>query len=153
MKQGKAIAGLEGARRALIQAEEEYEAISRLYPDGKVRYEIWGDVPVWWFYYDWIQDRGVVGLKNTHLQYVGLDPMEIWKVMTEDPDNVRNKIKDLNGIDQFVTKNWDYWHLMKFVAGYERWKPHEVKGMHEILTINYTIPQTSRAFGYPTYFV
>ena len=153
MKQGEAVAGLEGARRALIQAEEHYNIVSSLYPDGKVRHEIWGDVPAWWFYYDWIQDRGVVGLKNTHLQYVGLDPVEIWKIMTEDPDNVWGRIKDLNGVDQFVTKNWKYWHLMKFVAGYERWKPHEVKGMHEILTINYTIPQTLRAFGYPTYFV
>jgi len=73
--------------------------------------------------------------------------------MTEDPDNVWDRIKDLKGIDQFITKNWDYWHLMKFVTGYERWKLHEVRGMSEMDTINYTIPQTLRAFGFPTQFV
>jgi len=151
MKQGKVIAGLEGARRALIQAEEHYNIVSSLYPDGKVRHEIWGDVPVWWFYYDWIEDRGVDRLENTHLQYVGLKPLELWKIMTEDPDNVWNRIKDLNGVDQFITKNWDYWHLMKFAMGYGRW--NNVPGMHEIFTINYMIPQILRAFGFPTYFV
>jgi hypothetical protein len=151
MKQGEAVAGLEGARRALIQAEEHYNIVSSLYPDGKVRHEIWGDVPAWWFYYDWIEDRGVDRLENTHLQYVGLKPLELWKIMTEDPDNVWNRIKDLNGVDQFITKNWDYWHLMKFAMGYERW--NDAPGMLERHTINYMIPQILRAFGFPTYFV
>jgi len=144
------IAGLEGAKRALINAEEDYEIISSLYPNGKIKHEVWGDVPAWWFYYDWVQDRGVRELENAHLQYVGLKPLEFWKIMTEDPDNVWDRIKDLNGVDQFVTKNWDYWHLVKFVMGYERgFEPN----WYEDSTINYTIPQTLRAFGFPVYFV
>jgi len=153
MKQEKVIAGLEGARRALIQAEEHYEIISSLYPDGKVRDEIWGDVPVWWYYYDRIVDRGLHGLENTCLRYVGLKPSELWKIMTEDPDNVWNRIENLNGVDQFITKEWGLWHLVKCVVGYERWKYKNVPNMREIHTINYTIPQTLRAFGFPTYFV
>jgi len=144
------IAGLEGAKLALIQAEEDYNIVSSLYPNGKIKHEIWGDVPVWWFYYDWIEDRGVRELENAHLQYVDLKPLELWEIMTEDPDNVWNRIKDLNGVDQFVTKNWDYWHLMKVVMGYERgFSPN----WYEDSTINYTIPQALRAFGFPTYFV
>ncbi len=150
IKQKKVVAGLEGAKRALIQAEEEYNIISSLYPDGKVRTELLGDVPAWLYYYQWVLDRGgAERLENTHLQYVDLKPYELRKIMTENPDNLWNKIKDLNGVDQFVTKNWDYWHLMKFVMGYERWNPP----VREIYTINYTIPQTLRAFGFPTYFV
>jgi len=153
MKQGKVIAGLEGARRALNQAEEHHEIISSLYPDGKVRDEIWGDVPVLWYYYDWIVDRGLHGLENTCLQYVGLKPSELWKIMTEDPDNVWNRIENLNGVDQFLTKEWTLWHLVKCVVGYEKWKYRNVPNMKEIHTINYTIPQTLRAFGFPNYFV
>jgi len=151
MKKGKVIAGLEGAKTALIQAEEHYKIISSLYPNGKVRHEIWGDVPAWWFYYDWIIDRGSNGLENTHLQYIGLTPYELSEIMIKDPDNVWNRIKDLNGVDQFVTKNWKYWHLMKFAMGYERW--NYVPGKIEDFGVNYLIPQTLRAFGFPTYFV
>jgi hypothetical protein len=154
MEREKRIVGIEGARIALIQAEKEYEAISKLYPDGKVKHEIWGNVPAWWYYYDFIEDRGVHGLENTHLQYVGLKPLELWNIMTSDPENTWNKIKDLNGVNQYITKNWKYWDLVKFVMGYERWaKGGSVKGMDEMDTINYSIPQALKAFGFPTYWV
>jgi hypothetical protein len=143
--------GVEGAKTALTQAEKEYETISKLYPDGKVRHQIWGNVPAWWYYYDWIEDRGVNGLENTHLQYVGLKPLELWNIMISDPENMWNNIKNLNGIDQCLTKNWKYWDLVKFVMGYERWKPAPL--MHERHTINYGIPQTLKAFGFPVYWV
>jgi hypothetical protein len=145
--------GVEGAKTALIQAEKEYEAISRLYPDGKIKHEIWGNVPAWWYYYDWIEDRGVNGLENTHLQYVGLKPLELWNIMTSDPENAWNNIKNLNGIDQYITKNWKHWDLVKFVMGYERWYKTNIPGMYERYTINYAIPQTLKAFGFPDYWV
>jgi hypothetical protein len=152
MKKRKVIAGLEGAKTALIQAEEDYKIISSLYPNGKVRDEIRGDVPPWWYYYAWILDRGNHGLENTHLQYVGLTPSQFREIrLRESPENVWNIIKDLNGVDQFVTKNWKYWHLMKFAMGYERW--NYVPGKIEEFGVNYLIPQTLRAFGFPTYFV
>jgi len=153
MKSAKVVAGLNGAKTALLQAEESYETISRLYPNGKVRHEIWGDVPAWWYYYDWIEDRGVNRLENTHLQYVGVKPLELWDLMVRHPENFPRYIEHLNAIDQHLTKNWKYWDLMKFAMGYERWYPINVKGMIEDMTINYTIPQTLRAFGFPTYFV
>jgi hypothetical protein len=152
MEKVKTVVGIEGAKTALIQAEIEYETISKLYPNGKVKHEIWGNVPAWWYYYDWIEDRGVHRLENTHLQYVGLKPLELWNIMTSDPENVWNKIKDLNGIDQYITKNWKYWDLVKFVMGYERWKETDIIGMIEPHTVNYSIPQTLKAFGFPTYF-
>ena len=152
MNKGKKVFGIEGAKTALIQAEKEYEAISKLYPNGKVKHEIWGNVPAWWYYYDFIEDRGVHGLENTHLQYVGLKPLELWNIMTSDPENTWNNIKDLNGVDQYITKNWKYWDLVKFAMGYERWKGANIPGMYEEYTVNYTIPQTLKAFGFSAYF-
>jgi hypothetical protein len=152
MEKVKTVVGIEGARTALIQAEREYEAISKLYPNGKVKHEIWGNVPAWWYYYDFIEDRGVNGLENTHLQYVGLKPLELWNIMTSDPENVWNKIKDFNGVDQYITKNWKYWDLVKFAMGYERWNESNIIGMIEPHTVNYSIPQTLKAFGFPVYF-
>jgi len=61
-------------------------------------------------------------------------------------------IENLNGVDQYITKNWKYWDLVKFVMGYERWKYTTVPNMIERHTINYAIPQTLKAFGFPTYF-
>jgi hypothetical protein len=72
--------------------------------------------------------------------------------MTSDPENVWNKIKGFNGVDQYITKNWKYWDLVKFVMGYERWNKSNSPGMYEDYTVNYTIPQTLKAFGFPTYF-
>jgi hypothetical protein len=152
MEKVKTVVGIDGARTALIQAEKEYETISKLYPNGKVKHEIWGNVPAWWYYYDFIEDRGVNGLENTHLQYVGLKPLELWNIMISDPENVWNNIKDLNGVDQYITKNWKYWDLVKFAMGYERWNKSNFPGMYEDYTVNYTIPQTLKAFGFPTYF-
>ena len=154
MEKVKTVVGVEGAKTALIQAEKEYEAISRLYPDGKVKHEIWGNVPAWWYYYDFIEDRGVNGLENTHLQYVGLKPLELWNIMISDPENVWNNIKDLNGVDQYITKNWKYWDLVKCVMGYERWRSSYIHHWGaERFGINYIIPQTLKAFGFPTYWV
>jgi hypothetical protein len=36
--------------------------------------------------------------------------------------------------------------------GYERWKETDIIGMIEPHTVNYSIPQTLKAFGFPTYF-
>jgi hypothetical protein len=59
-------------------------------------------------------------------------------------------IKDLNGTDQYLTKNWGYWDLVKFAMGYERWRNSYVPNMEpEEFGINYTIPQTLKAFGFP----
>ncbi|MFZ8792138.1 MAG: hypothetical protein ACO2OS_07740, partial [Thermosphaera aggregans] len=145
--------GVEGAKTALIQAEKEYEAISKLYPDGTIKNWL-GDVSPRWYYYQFVNDRGMNGLRNTHLQYVGLEPSELGKILVSYPPvDVWNNIKDLNGIDQYITKNWKYWDLVKFVMGYERWYKTSIYGMLERETINYSIPQTLKAFGFPAYWV
>jgi hypothetical protein len=153
MEKGKTVVGIEGARTALIQAEKEYEVISKLYPNGTI--ENWlGDVSPRWYYYQFVNDRGMNGLRNTHLQYVGLEPSELGKILVSYPPvDVWESIKDLNGVDQYITKNWKYWDLVKFAMGYERWKYTTVPNMIERHTINYSIPQTLKAFGFPTYWV
>jgi len=149
MEKGKVVVGIEGAKTALIQAEREYEEISRLYPDETIKNWL-GDVSPRWYYYLWIVDRGMNGLRNTHLQYVGLEPSELGKILAVD---VWESIKDLNGVDQYITKNWKYWDLVKFAMGYERWNTHNFPGFYERYTINYSIPQTLKAFGFPAYWV
>jgi len=152
MEKRERVYGIKGAKTALIQGEKEYETISRLYPNGTIKNWL-GDVDVRWYYYDWLEDRGVHGLENTHMQYVGLKPMELWNVMTSHPLDFWNYLKDYKGIDQYLTKNWKYWDLVKFIAGYERWNVGNYPPATEEDGDNYLIPQTLQAFGFPVYFV
>ena len=167
MEKGKVVVGVEGAKTALIQAEKEYEAISKLYPDGKIGR--WNEDPRF-FYYSWIHDRFHNGLAYTGGQYLGLDENVILQLLNEKGEGSfkrfldtiavvdweNNRIIDylpLNGPDQYITKNWKYWDLVKFAMGYERWKYTTVPNMIERHTINYSIPQTLKAFGFPAYWV
>ena len=155
MEKGKRVFGIEGAKTALIQAEKEYEIISRLYPSGKVILPYTG-IPAdpRAMYYDLVNDRGFHGLWNTHIQLLGMDPQTLLDIIRNYPyefwDNPQKYVENFNGVDQYITKIWKWWDLVKFVMGYERWaKGGSVKGMDEMDTINYTIPQTLKAFGFP----
>jgi len=154
----KTVVGVEGARTALIKAEKEYEAISRLYPDGKIilRTGISADPRA--VYYAWVNDRGFNGLWNTHIQFLGMDPQTLLDIIRNYPyeywSDPQKYVENFKGVDQYITKNWKYWDLVKFAMGYERWRNSYVPNMSaEELGINYTIPQTLKAFGFPTYWV
>ncbi|MCC5994524.1 MAG: thrombospondin type 3 repeat-containing protein [Candidatus Aenigmarchaeota archaeon] len=145
MEKGKVVVGIEGAKIALIQAEKEYETISKLYPDGKIGR--WNEDPRN-FYYGWLVDRQNNGLSNTVYQYIGIKLGEY-----RNDDEFIQLANQRNAIDQYITKNWKYWDLVKFAMGYERWKYTTVPNMIERHTINYSIPQTLKAFGFPAYWV
>ena len=156
MEKRKVVVGIEGAKTALIQAEKEYEAISKLYPNGKVILpytRIPADPRA--VYYDWVNDRGFHGLWNTHIQFLGMDPQTLLDINRNSPyeywGNPRKYVENHNGVDQYITKNWKYWDLVKFVAGYERL--HHVPSMLEEHEGNYITPQTLKAFGFPVYWV
>jgi len=159
MEKVKTVVGIGGARTALIQAEKEYEAISKLYPDGKVILpytRIPADPRA--VYYSWVNDRGFHGLWNTHIQFLGMDPQTLLDINRNSPyeywGNPQKYVENYNGVDQYITKNWKYWDLAKFAMGYERWRNIYVPNMSaEEFGINYTIPQTLKAFGFPTYWV
>ncbi|MCC5994734.1 MAG: hypothetical protein LM587_04070 [Candidatus Aenigmarchaeota archaeon] len=137
----KKVLGIEGAKTALIQAEREYEAISRLYPDGKIGR--WNEDPRN-FYYGWLVDRQNHGLSNTVYQYIGIKLGEY-----RNDDEFIQLVNQRNAIDQYITKNWKYWDLVKFVMGYERWNVGNYPPATEEVGIYYFIPQTLRAFGFP----
>jgi hypothetical protein len=150
MNKGKKVFGIEGAKTALIQAEKEYEAISKLYPDGTLMLPVRkepADVRFW--FYDWVGDRGYHGLWNTHLQFVGIDPKTATDIIASHPLDFWNYLKDYKGIDQYLTERWKYWDLVKFITGYERWNVGTYPPATEEVGIYYFIPQTLRAFGFP----
>jgi len=71
-------------------------------------------------------------LSNTVYQYIGI------KLEYRNDDEFIQLVNQRNGIDQYITKNWKYWDLVKFVMGYERWKNNIPKCMKDIqLTMPY----------------
>ena len=135
--------GMDGAKFALEQAFEEYKKISELYPDGKIGK--WNEDPRN-FYYGWLVDRGSNGLPNTIKQFVGVDWETLHFIKTHYFNKIFEHIKGYNGLDQYLTKNWKYWDLIKFIAGYERGNPN----VTEVDECNYVIPDILRLVGYPT---
>jgi hypothetical protein len=147
MEKGKRVVGIEGAKTALIQAEKECEAISKLYPDGLIEVsEAIGYKSPRFEYYGWLDDRWHHGLSNTVDQFVGgWDDSKVGHYVNINYDWIETQ----SGIEQYLTKNWKYWDLVKFAMGYERWKGANIPQMIEEDTITFTIPQTLRAFGFP----
>jgi len=156
MEKGEKVVGLEGARISLEQSWREFKKISELYPNGKVEWPVHGVIPgdkvdPRFVYYGWIVDRGANNpdgshrLPNTVEQFVGINFQTLHDIIWDHPNNFWDYIKSYNGLDQYLTKNWPYWDLVKFIAGYERWNPK----VNEIEGINHIIPETLRTFGYP----
>jgi hypothetical protein len=46
------------------------------------------------------------------------------------------------GCDEYLTKNWKYWDLVKFILGHERWNVGNYPPADEGVGIVYFIPQT-----------
>jgi len=140
IKDDKIIAGIEGAKIDLLQAYDEYKKIVSLYPNGTIGR--WNEDPRN-YYYGWLGDRAGHGLKNTVGQFLGVDPTDI-EATTTWLEWLR-LVKNNDGIDGYLTKNWKYWDLVKFIVGYERWNPkvEEMEGIHLI------IPSVLRMSGYP----
>ncbi|MEM4228493.1 MAG: hypothetical protein QXZ66_01840 [Thermoproteota archaeon] len=146
MKEGKGVFGIKAAETSLREAMEEYETIARLYPNGKIQTKFLGERSPRFFYYDWLDDRWHHGLSNTVSQFVG--GWDDSKVQHGPETITYDWIENQNGLDQFLTRNWRYWDLVKFIIGYERWNPNtgdEVEG------IAYIMPAVLRMAGFPNY--
>jgi hypothetical protein len=141
MESGKKVFGIEGAKIALLQAEKEYEAIEKLYPNGKIG--IWNNDPRD-FYYGWLIDRQNNGLNNTVYQYIGIKKGEY-----KNDIEFRNLVVQRNALDQYLSNNWKDWDWIKFAVGYEVYKPRVL----EIDKINFIIPQILQFTGYPVTFI
>jgi len=146
--------GIEGARISLTDAFDEYQKIVNLYPNGTLHH-LWGDSDVRWDFYGWLVDRGSNNLDgsprlpNTIEQFIGVDWDTLHKIILENPKDFQNILLQYNGLDQFLTKNWKFWDLVKSIVAYERFKSGEHGGETE--GIGYVIPEVLRMFGFPTY--
>ena len=133
IKDDKVVTGIEGARIDLLQSYDEYKKIVSLYPNGTIGR--WNEDPRV-FYKGWLADRFNHGLSNTVGEYVGFDNATIQYFVDKidwDEIEFQNKIDQSYGLDQFLTKNWKHWDLVKFIVGYERWRPYG-----EVEEIKYT---------------
>ncbi|MBO3840119.1 MAG: hypothetical protein JTT17_04710 [Candidatus Brockarchaeota archaeon] len=143
MKEGKRVFGVKAVETSLKEAMEEYETIARLYPNGKIGK--WNEDPRD-YYYGWLGDRAGHGLINTVSQYLGIDPNLIYKV--KNWVEWLREVKDNNGLDGYLTRNWKYWDLVKFIIGYERWNPNTG---NEAEGIAFIMPAVLRMAGFPNY--
>ncbi|MEM2172757.1 MAG: hypothetical protein QXS66_05875 [Thermoproteota archaeon] len=135
--------GVKAVETSLKEAMEEYETIARLYPNGKIGK--WNEDPRD-YYYGWLGDRAGHGLINTVSQYLGIDPNLIYKV--KNWVEWLREVKDNNGLDGYLTRNWKYWDLVKFIIGYERWNPNTG---NEAEGIAFIMPAVLRMAGFPNY--
>jgi hypothetical protein len=141
MESGKKVFGIEGAKIALLQAAKEYEAIKKLYPNGKIG--IWNNDPRD-FYYGWLIDRQNNGLNNTVYEYIGIKKGEY-----KNDIEFRNLVVQRNALDQYLSNNWKDWDWIKFAVGYEVYNPKT----KEVDMINFITPQLLQYAGYPVTFI
>ena len=89
------IFGVEAARTELLQAQEEYEIISGLYPDGKVETRLTPKElcsPIG-YYGDWLLDRRNNGLYNTVDQFFGNASRLYFESYEKWDDMVKNNVR------------------------------------------------------------
>jgi len=143
MKDDKMVNGVEGARTDLLQSYDLYRMSMGLWPDG-----IGKDVPKD-LYYAWPGDRGGWGLGNTVGQFLGLDPHTDYQNLYF-PDLIK-MAKDNNGIDGYLTKNWQDWNLVRHLVGcavgrgYLGWD----NAGGDLETTHYITPSLLRMAGFP----
>lgn len=133
------VIGIDAMKKFVEQLPSEYEEIVKLYPDGKVGR--WNEDPRN-FYYGWLGDRQGHGLDNTVYQFVGIKRGEV-DTLLEYIELAKNR----NAIDQFLTKSWKHWDLVKFIYGYESYKAQDWGGEWEMY--GFGLPIAFRAFGIP----
>ena len=108
------------SKAALNQAANEFRAIASLYPDGKIQKEYLGLQDPRIDFYGEMGDRAGHGMSNTMSAFIGgLDLNTVQKI-----NDLPGRIQNLNGPEQFITKNWPSYDLAKFVIGYERGNPN-----------------------------
>lgn len=114
-----------------------YKEVMSKYPNGKL-YD--SDVRFW--YYSWLEDRQVHGLDSAIKQFAG-DLQGNWTNLLKDP----SIMLQYNTIDTYLTKNFSYWDLIKFIHGYgQKWGG----GDSEKHFLYY--PIAFKAFGIPIHY-
>jgi hypothetical protein len=137
--EGRLTTGIEAMKSFVNYLPEEYNKIASIYPWGKVKYAgnyyVHPDVHYYW----WLHDRYHNGLKNTVTEFLG-GWDEDKAHATFPPDY--SWLENYHGIDQYLTKEWGSWRLIKFIIGVPR-------DYDEVDGYRYGLPLDYRAFGIP----
>jgi hypothetical protein len=138
---GRGITGLEGMKTFVNYLPEEYNKIASIYPWGKVK---WNKYYVSPFneYYEWLHDRYHNGLSNTVTEFLG--GWNEYKAHATFP-RTYDWLENYNGVDQYLTKEWSSWRLIKFIIGYN-WASSDYE---EWDVYRHGNPLAFRAFGIP----
>jgi hypothetical protein len=135
---GREITGIEAMKSFINLLPKEYNKIASLYPWGKVKIDKYYISP-FNHYYDWLHDRYHNGLSNTVTEFLGgWDEDKAHATYPRTYDWLEN----YNGVDQYLTKEWNAWRLIKFTVAFP-------KEYEEVDGYRYGIPLDCRAFGIP----
>jgi len=127
-------------KKFVEQLPSEYEEIA-----SKLNSPQWKDETLTW-YANWIADRGNHGLANTVSQFIGTNyPTTPKGTMDELKQIIENT--NINGVTQFLKKNWKYWDLVKFIYGYKSATGEIYGGEWEMYA--YGLPSAYKSFGIP----
>ncbi len=146
MENQRTVTGIEAAKISLKQSWREYQKISTYLSipskDVPSGYTNWKELTIEWFT-NWLADRGNHGLNNTVAQFIGHKYPDNISTMKQLEEIIESQ--NVLGIIQYLTLNWPYWDLVKFIAGYERWNPK----VTESNEVQYITPQVLKIFGFP----
>jgi len=144
LKDNKVVYGIRGAMIGLQQAYDGITTAS--YPNGTLRN---GEDPRL-SYYIWLGDRYEHGLKNTVGRFIDDPDVPLFGSITN--TEWAKMVRDNNGHDGYLTKNWKYWDLVKFLSGYFR-DYYGGGGGGDDETAGYLIPAALRMANFPLYHV
>lgn len=136
--------GLRAAKYTVDNLQRLYDEIANEYPDGKshdMPYDILNNRDYRLFYYSWIADRAVNGLKESSISFLG----DIYTGNDGHIDGFLERVNNTDSINSWLGNVWNDYDLIKFVHGYS-----SAYGSWDNVGEGLYYPITLRAFGIPT---
>ena len=143
--------GLDAIQYQIQQIPRIYEEVMSKYPNGTIP---WSEVNLEPVdprvdFYGWITDRGEHGLLNAQIKFLGFNTTDWYNVITKLPKKEWDSyiVTHYDGINSYLSENFSYWDLIKFVYGYG----HKYGGGDSQMDLLY-FPIAFRAVGIPIHY-